>query len=305
MTGAAYLFPTFPMRQADFDPASVPGFAAALDRRAAEAARTVPITAGTFTRYPPGAEMPSAEATRHAHYACYLENLAMADLWSARAPACGTAAAYSMGLFPLLAFTGATTFDDGLRLMDAIVTATLDVVPAGDYAMGVVVGLTHDDVQTRISARHPGLEITDVYAPATIITAGPRPAIVALVEECLAAGGVEEAYPLPVTAPFHATALRAIEPRIEALLDDFDIRAPRIPIVSAIAQRTLASADDVRWELANNIWHPMAWFATVSTLVDAGVTVFIETGTSVRLAEHARRACPETTTVLDYRDYRS
>jgi malonyl CoA-acyl carrier protein transacylase len=249
--------------------------------------------------------MPSAEATRHAHYACYLENLAMADLWSARAPACGVAAAYSMGLFPLLAFAGAATFDDGLRLMDAIVTATLDVVPAGDYAMGVIVGLTRDDVQARVTAQHPALEITDVYAPKTIITAGPRQAIVALVDECLAADGIEEAYPMPVTAPFHATALRAIEPRIEALLDGFDVRAPRMPIVSAITQRPLRTADDIRWELANNIWHPMAWFATVSTLVDAGVGVFVEAGTSVRLAEHARRACPETAIVLDYRDYQS
>lgn len=291
------------MRQSDFTSALVPGFDDVLARLTRDAARVVEITPRTFDRPNPAEPNVSAEATLNAHYACYIENLAMAELWRRRYPGCDYVAAYSMGMFPALCFSGALSFDDGLRLMHQIATATPTAIPSGPYAMGVIVGLTAADVQARLAANGADLEITDVYAPLTIIVAGRYEDVARLVTECAPLPGVIEAFPIPVGAPFHASALRSMAPIIRDFLAGIPVQRPHCAVLSPITQQMLTHPDDIRQELINNVWHPMAWHATVTTLVDAGVDLMLECGTSIRLTEHARRDVPGAYVIHDYRDF--
>lgn len=298
----ACVFPTFPMRQSDFTPDAVHGFTDVIAPIAARAARIVPIGPHTFDRPNPADPGVSVESTMNAHYACYIENLAMAALWERRFPACDYIAAYSMGLFPALCHSGALAFDDGLRLMHAIAAATPGVIAAGPYAMGIIVGLTAEEVGGRLRASGADLEITDIYAPRTIIVSGRHESVAHLVDRCASVEGVIEAYPIPVGAPFHSSALRGIAPIIRHLLTDVPVGRPRCGVLSPITQQVLSHPDDIRQELTDNVWHPMAWHATVRALVDAGVDVMLECGTSIRLTEHARRDVPGDFVIHDYRD---
>ena len=158
-----------------------------------------------------------------------------------------------------------------------------------DFAMGVSTGLVESEVAPHLIG---AVEITDVYSPTTIIVAGHRDEVVQSIEACVAAGA-DDSMLLPVTAPFHSTALRSVRAANAAALDGVALSVPSIPVISAVSAGVLETAEDVREELVTNVSTPMRWFDVMTTLLERGAGAFYEAGRSRRLATLVQRRLPE------------
>ncbi len=289
----ALLFPTFPMRDPEFDLEQHQGLSGPLRGLAERAAAVIDLQPSAFDRSPEALVGIGLEGALQAHYGCFIENVACAEwLESSRGPA-SIAAGYSMGMFPALAHLQAITFEDGLRLMRDICTCIHEGVEGTDFATGAVIGLGEATLQGLLP---PEVEVTDVYSSETLLVAGPRAAVATLLISCEEAGALETKL-IPVSAPFHSTALRFLEDDFFGIVDQVEVGPPRVPLVSAGTQRQLATPAEIREELGRNASRPMRWFSTVQTLVDTGVERFFECGASPRLTRMTQREFPELSVV--------
>ena len=284
----AYLFPSFPMREAGLEHAQLPGFAEIVGELAARAAAVADVTPRTFAPVPGGGAL-GLEATLQAQYACFIESLAFARWIEGQCPPADYLAGYSMGLFAAACHAGALGFEDGLEVVHRVCVAGHAGV-AGAYAVGAVFGIDPGVLDRVIARVGRGVEVIDVYGPRSLLVIGPEPAVAAVLALCARRGA--DTTLIPVTAPFHASALRGVARDISLLLRTVPVKEPRRPLLSCGTLRLLRTTDAVRREIARNICHGMNWHGTMQTLLGLGVTFFVECGPSQRLTRMARREVP-------------
>lgn len=283
----AFLFPAFSMRYKDAGRKPVDGYADEVARFLTQAAAVVSIDPRKFEK--PGEFVLDDELQDdlQEHYVSYVKSCALASVLERRGIRCDYVAGYSMGLFAALHHGAAVSFEDGLQLLHHVCTCAHEAVEGGAFGMGVVVGLTADEVAALIAQHCPGVEVADVCAPRVVIASGPRGDLGTLFEVSEAKGCMHSRF-LPVSIPFHSGFLREAESKIRRFLDQIDIRSPACGIVSGVNQKILVSEEDVKEEAVGNLWHPLRWYKTMRRLLDLDVEVFLECGLSDSLCALAK-----------------
>jgi [acyl-carrier-protein] S-malonyltransferase len=204
-----------------------------------------------------------------------------------------------MGLYSAVAFTGALTFEATLTLARDICSAAHTAMGDRRWSTGAVVGFSSPRVRELVEQAVAGLEVTDQCGSATLLFTGQSAAVKPVLDQCLAEGAPLTRL-IPVTAPFHTTVLEGVKPLIEACLDSLDIQAPSCPIVSAITQDVLTTAQDVRAEFGRNILSPMDWQATMARIMKMAPDTVLEAGASSVLCDVVRDDHPQACSVLDW-----
>ena len=283
----AFLFPAFSMKYRDASPKPVDGYADEVARCLAQASAVVEIDQRKFEGRGQYVLDDELQDDLQEHYVSYVKSAALASLLEKRGIRCDYVAGYSMGLFAALHHGAAVSFEDGLQLLHHVCTFAHEAVEGGAYGMGVVVGLTADEIAVLIAQNCPGVEVADVCAPRVVITSGTRGDLGKLFEVSEAKGSMHSRF-LPVTIPFHSVVLREAEDRIRRFLGQIDIRPPECGIVSGVNQKVLVSEEDVKEEAVGNLWQPLRWYKTMRRLLDLEVDVFLECGLSDSLCALAR-----------------
>ncbi len=283
----AFLFPAFSMKYRDAGPKPVDGYADEAARCLTRASAVVEIDQRKFERAGEFVLDDELQDDLQEHYVSYVKSCALASLLERRGIRCDYVAGYSMGLFAALHHGGAVSFEDGLQLLHHVCTFAHEAVEGGAYGMGVVVGLTADEVAALIAQTCPEVQVADVCAPRVVIASGARGDLEKLFEVSEAKGSMHSRF-LPVTIPFHSMFLREAEDRIRRFLGQIDIRPPACGIVSSVNQKVLVSEEDVKAEAVGNLWQPLRWYKTMRRMLDLEVEVFLECGLSDSLCTLAR-----------------
>lgn len=282
----AFLFPAFSMKYRDFS-RNVEGYEEEVAGFLARASAVVEIDRRKFEH--PGEFLldDGLQDDLQEHYVAYVDSCALASLLGKRRIRCDYVAGYSMGVFAAMHHSAAVSFEDGLQLLHQVCTSAHEAVEGGTYGMGVVVGLTAEEIAPLIAQTCPRVEVADVCAPRVVVASGTRADLEKFFEASEAEGSMHSKF-LPVTVPFHSAFLREAEEKIRTFLAHIDVRAPDLGIVSCVTQKVLVSAEDVREEAVGNLWHPIRWYKTMRRLLDLGVDVFMECGLSDSLCSLAR-----------------
>lgn len=283
----AFLFPAFSMKYRDFRRTSLDGYQDEVATFLQRASAVVQIDPRKFEK--PGEFIldDELEDDLQEHYVAYVDSCALAGLLKKRGVDCDYAAGYSMGVFAALHHSGAVSFEDGLQLLHRVCTAAHEAVEGGTYGMGVVVGLTADEIAALIAETCPRVSVADVCAPRVVVTSGARADLEKFFAVSEAEGSMHSKF-LPPTVPFHSMLLREAEDKIRRFLEQLDVRAPACGVVSCVTQGVLVSAGDVKEEAVGNLWRPIRWYLTMRRLLDLGVDVFLECGLSDSLCNLAR-----------------
>ena len=283
----AFLFPAFSMKYRDFGRKPLDGYMDEVAGFLARASAIVEIDPRKFEK--PGEFVLDDELQDdlQEHYVAYVDSCALASLLKKRRIRSDYVAGYSMGVFAALHHSSAVSFEDGLQLLHRVCTSAHEAVEGGAYGMGVVVGLTADEIAALIARTCPRVEVADVCAPRVVVASGTRSDLEKFFEASDTEGSMHSKF-LPVTVPFHSVFLREAEDKIRRFLGQIDVRAPECGIVSCVNQTVLVSADDVKEEAVGNLWRPIRWYKTMRRMLDLGVDVFLECGLSDSLCNLAR-----------------
>jgi len=216
-----------------------------------------------------------------------LESLKAGD--PAAVEACAGTAGLSLGEYTALAFAGALSFADGLRVVQArgrAMQAAADAHPGG---MLSVLGLERPQVESvcRAASSAGTVRVANLLCPGNVAVSGNQAAL-AEVERLVAEQGARTVR-LAVAGAFHTDLMKPADEQLAAALDGVDLKPPRVPVWSNVDARPHTDPGEIRQLLVRQVVSPVLWEDTVRGLMADGFDKFYEIGPGRVLAGLLKR----------------
>lgn len=230
------------------------------------------------------AEGPAEEldSTAISQPAIFVTSLAALEMLRAESPdivlACEMAAGLSLGEYTALVFSGAMSFEDGLRVVQRrgeAMQAASDATPSG---MVSILLLDREKVEEicRQASNEGTLQIANFLCPGNIVVSGMNAACERAAELATEAGG--RAIPLAVAGAFHTGIMEPADARLAEALAGIEIKKPEIPVVSNVDAAIHDDPDDIREILVRQVVSPVLWEDSIRFMLANGVDEFYEIG---------------------------
>ncbi|KAH0764306.1 hypothetical protein KY285_000177 [Solanum tuberosum] len=200
----------------------------------------------------------------------------------------------SLGEYTALAFTGAFSFEDGLKLVKLRGEAMQDAADAAKSAMVSIIGLDSDKVQKLCDAANEEVDeankvqIANFLCPGNYAVSGGVKGIEA-VEAKAKSFKARMTVRLAVAGAFHTSFMNPAVSRLEAALSATEIRTPRIPVISNVDAQPHADPDTIKKILASQVTSPVQWETTMKTLLSKGLKKSYELGPGKVIAGIVKR----------------
>lgn len=189
----------------------------------------------------------------------------------------------SLGEYTALAFAGAFSFEDGLKLVKLRGEAMQDAADAADSAMVSIIGLDSEKVQLLCDAANEEVDeknkvqIANFLCPGNYAVSGGVKGVEA-VEAKAKSFKARMTVRLAVAGAFHTSFMEPAVSRLEAALAATEIRKPRIPVISNVDSQPHSDPDTIKKILARQVTSPVQWESTVKTLMSKGLEKSYELG---------------------------
>ncbi|KAJ4753873.1 Malonyl CoA-acyl carrier protein transacylase [Rhynchospora pubera] len=231
--------------------------------------------------------------------AIYVTSLAAVELLRARGGediinSADVTCGLSLGEYTALAFAGAFSFEDGLRLVKLRGEAMQDAADAASSAMVSVIGLESDNVQLLCDAANEEVDekdkvqIANFLCPGNYAVSGGVKGI-EVVEAKAKSFKARMTVRLAVAGAFHTSFMEPAVSRLEAALATTQIRTPRIPVISNVDAQPHSDPDTIKKILARQVTSPVQWELTVKTLLEKGLKRGYELGPGKVIAGIVKR----------------
>ncbi|KAG2541468.1 malonyl CoA-acyl carrier protein transacylase-like [Panicum virgatum] len=189
----------------------------------------------------------------------------------------------SLGEYTALAFAGAFSFEDGLKLVKLRGEAMQDASDAANSAMVSVIGLDSEKVQELCDAANEEVDekervqIANFLCPGNYAVSGGVKGI-EVVEAKAKSFKARMTVRLAVAGAFHTSFMQPAVSRLESALAATEIRTPRIPVISNVDAHPHSDPDTIKQILARQVTSPVQWETTVKTLMGKGLDKSYELG---------------------------
>jgi len=214
--------------------------------------------------------------------AIFVSSLAALEKLRAESPdvvsACEMAAGLSLGEYTALVFSGAMSFEDGLKVVQQRGQAMQDAADATPSGMVSVLLLDPEQVgEIRDQARGDNvLEIANYLCPGNLVLSGENAACERVVEIAEAAGA--RVIPLAVAGAFHTQIMVPADQKLKEALANVEMQAPQIPVVSNVDVQAHSDPAELKEILVKQVVNPVRWEDSIRSMMDQGIDEFYEIG---------------------------
>ena len=204
-------------------------------------------------------------------------------------------AGHSLGEYSALAAAESLDVATTARLLKRRGQAMQAAVPVGEGAMAALLGLDYDAAKAVAEEAAQGdvCEAANDNAPGQVVISGHVAAIERALE-IAKAKGARRAVLLPVSAPFHCSLMQPAADAMAEALAGARLQAPLVPVFANVTAAPVADPDAIRRLLVDQVTGMVRWRESVTAMVDAGVTHFVEFGGKV-LTPMIKRIAPDAT----------
>ena len=190
-------------------------------------------------------------------------------------------AGLSLGEYTALAFAGAFSFEDGLKLVKLRGESMQAAADAQPSSMAAVIGLTSDKCEElcKAASEQSGkdVRVANYLCKGNYAVSGAVEAIEKVEEIAKPEFKAKMAVRLSVAGAFHTDFMKPAVEKLEKQLADTPINATRIPVISNVDMQPHTDADSIRKTLATQVTNPVRWEGSMKKLIEEG----LESGTEV------------------------
>jgi malonate decarboxylase epsilon subunit len=199
---------------------------------------------------------------------------------------------------------GAAVHADVLSLADAVqlVKQRAELMeqhsPQG-YGLTAIVGLKEDKVVALVGAASTPddpVYVGNVNSADQIIITGSDNGRQKVSDAALQAGA-RKVERLDVAVLSHSPLLQPVADALTQSLNQIPLNPPRLVYVGNVKARALRNAEEIAWDLANNIAHGVRWYEAVIVLQELGCTLLIETPPGHVLTNLAKQSVPDAKSI--------
>jgi len=199
-------------------------------------------------------------------------------------------AGHSLGLYGALYAAGALSFEDGLKIIVGAQQAIVSLAAPegngkgnGGWAMAAVIGLKVDQCE-RVCAEVGDVYVSHVNSATQILISGKAGAVQQAGQAALEAGALS-VKDMGIPYPLHTPYMEGICSSLKPVVNDLDIKTPRIPVLDHTSGREIKDEASVREVISGQIGRRVLWRDTVAAM---GVSSYVEVGPSSVLAKLVR-----------------
>jgi [acyl-carrier-protein] S-malonyltransferase len=199
-------------------------------------------------------------------------------------------AGLSLGEYTALAFAGALSFEDGVKLVQARGRAMQDAAEATPSGMVSVLGMEVPDVEALVSEARGAdtLEVANLLCPGNTVVSGVIPAIERFEQLCVQKGGIRTVR-LAVAGAFHTNIMKPADEKLAAALASVTLNPPSVPVWSNVDAKPHTDPGEIRSLLVKQVLSPVRWEDTLHGLLADNVDRFYEIGPGRVLAGLLKR----------------
>jgi [acyl-carrier-protein] S-malonyltransferase len=190
-------------------------------------------------------------------------------------------AGHSLGEYSAFVASGALTFADGLRLVrerGRLMKLAGERQPGGMAAVLRLDDKTVEDVCRRASQETGGVvQIANYNSPGQVVISGHQEALDRAIQLAEAAGA-RRVTRLAVSIAAHSPLMASIVGEFHQAVDAARLQPAQLPVVANVTARPLASVEEVRGEMVNQLTSSVRWVESVEYMAADGVVECIEIG---------------------------
>ncbi len=211
----------------------------------------------------------------------YVINCAYADVLSGCGQTPVVVCGHSLGTWAAAYAAGAFSFETGLQLVTSVEDLLEELIPGGEQAMGVVIGLDEEIVES-LCRNEFHVYLANRNSPGQSVLAGSAEGVDSVLAQALQMSA-KKAKRLAGSRAMHTPLLRDVEEELRKVLSTTDISDTLTPVWDCYNARPLHSVDDLRQYLSEFLSRPVEWSESILALRDRGHTNFVEVGAAAVL----------------------
>lgn len=192
--------------------------------------------------------------------------------------ACGL----SLGEYSALCFAGALSFADGVKITKVRGKAMQAASDAADTGMVSVIGLDKEkvaDLCTMASEKSgESIQIANFLCKGNYAVSGAMAACDAVAELAKPEFKARMTVKLAVAGAFHTDFMAPAVSALEEVLEDIEIKTPRIPVISNVDAKPHSDPAVIKKLLANQVTGPVLWENTMDSVLANGFEQAYELG---------------------------
>ena len=225
---------------------------------------------------------PEDELTRthNAQPAILIHSIAVHRVLAEQLPEIKFAAGHSLGEFSAYVAAGALPFADAVRTVRRRGELMFRAGQERPGTMAAILGMEDaalEAVCNEASAMGGQVVPANYNSPGQLVISGDVPSIQNAME-LAKKNGAKRAVQLNVSGAFHSPLMAPAEAGLRVQLDEVALREPKFPVVSNVTAQPVSDIVEARRVLVEQLTSPERWTACIRTMIDKGVTQFIELG---------------------------
>lgn len=189
-------------------------------------------------------------------------------------------AGHSLGEYSALVAANVLSFEDAVYAVRKRGEFMEEAVPAGAGAMAAIMGMEAsalEEVTKEITAQGNSVQLANLNCPGQIVISGTAKGV-ELASALAKEKGAKRAIPLNVSGPFHSELMKPAAEKLGSILNECTLNDAAIPVISNVSGNAIFDAGEIKTKLIEQMYSPVRWEESIRTLIEEGVTVFVEVG---------------------------
>lgn len=228
--------------------------------------------------------------TKYTQLAILTMSLAILEILKIKNIKAEISAGLSLGEYSALIYSGALSFEDGIKIVQKRGEYMQNLVPDGEWRMAAILGMSDEQVEEICNNVKNGFVVPANYnCEGQIAISGEKEAV-KKAEELAKEAGAKRVLELKTSGPFHTIKLTKASEELRKELDKININKFESKVAKNIDGKVYTDKDNVKDILAKHIISPVRFSKTVRTMINEGVDTFIEIGPGKTLSGFVKRA---------------
>lgn len=189
-------------------------------------------------------------------------------------------AGHSLGEFSALVYSGALSFEDGLRLVAARANAMQKACEANPGTMAAIIALPDDKVEeicVEVSKEGKVVVPANFNCPGQLVISGEVDAINEACERMKAAGA-KRALPLKVGGAFHSPLMQPAKEELQEAIESTNFSTPKCPVYQNVDAKPHTNPAEIKANLIAQLTSSVRWTESVKNMIADGADDFTECG---------------------------
>lgn len=242
--------------------------------------------------------------TKNTQIAILTMSLAILEILKKENITAKSAMGLSLGEYTALIYSGALSFEDGIKIVQKRGELMQNLCPEGDWSMAAILGLDEEKINEICANITTGFVSPANYnCTGQIVISGEKSAVLEAIEKAKQEG-VKKAIELKTSGPFHTCELTDASEALKKELAPIEIGNFETKVIKNIDGKPYKPQDDVKEILANHIINPVRFVNGLQTMIDMGIDTFIEIGPGKTLSGFVKRTSKDVK-ILNINDVES